>query len=349
MTQASAEQNALIAARKQRWVDFYNPDLPPTSLFLIHCLPDLGPRPFPRPGMLQERIEWAWQKYQMKMDSLSWLEDDSIPFLDLYTGTEIFAAAFGCPVHYPVDDMPFALPLVRSQAEAEALQVPGLDVPAIQVLFEIGDELRQRAGGEGLVRLLDMQSPMDVAALIWDKEIFYPAMIEHHEAVKALANKVKIFQFKLLDTWFERYGKDFISHYPDYYMPSGLTFSEDEVGAVSSAMFNEFFLPELVELANHFGPLGMHCCAHARHQWGNFKKIPNLALLNFVQPPEVTRKAYTVFEDLAQFHNYQGEGPAWTWPEQHPAHVRMVYEVTVNSKAEALETAARLRAAIRAR
>jgi hypothetical protein len=337
---------AVTTARKQRWIDFYDPSLPPTSLFIIHYLPGLGPRPFPRPDAVQARIEWAWQKYQIQLDNLAWLEDDALPFLDTYTGTEVFAESFGCPVHYPENDMPFALPVVHSAEEAEALPIPGLDAPAMQVLFEIGDALRRRAGGQRLVRLLDMQTPMDVAALIWDKATFYPAMIEKPEAVKLLAGKVKTFQVRLLDAWFERYGKEFMAHYPDYYMPCGLTFSEDEVGAVSGKMFNEFFLPEVVELAEHFGPLGMHCCAHARHQWENFKKIPNLALLNFVQPPEVTREAYTFFAGIPQFHSYQGEGPAWTWPAQHPDGARMVYEVAVHSKEEALETAARLRAAL---
>ena len=350
MEALSSLVEARIAAKKQRWIDFYQSSGAPSSVFIINYLPDACPRPFPRPDAIQERIEWAWEKYQRQLERLNWLDDDSVPFLDVYTGTEVFAESFGCSVFYPENDMPFAQPLVHSAEEAEQLAIPEPDVPAIRLLFDIADELRRRAGGQGIVRLVDMQSPMDVAALIWDKVTFYPAMLENGAAVKALASKVKFFQIRFLEAWFARYGREFISHYPDYYMPSGLTFSEDEIGAVSGKIFNDFFLPELVDLSIHFGNLGMHCCAHARHQWANFKKIPNLVLLNLVQPPEVIEKAWSYFADTAaQFHGYQGEGPAWTWPEQHPPEARMVYEANANSKEEAQEIAQRLREAINLR
>jgi hypothetical protein len=340
---------ATIAARKQRWICFLDPSHPGEVMILVNYLPGLGPRPFPRPDMIQARIEWSWQKYQAMLERLDWLDDDSLPFLDMYTGTEVFAEAFGCPVHYPENGMPFALPLIHTAREAETLEMPGLDAPPIARLFEMADELRQRAGDQALVRLVDMQSPMDVAALIWNKATFYPALLEHPEAVKALASKVKAFQVQFLDAWFGRYGREFIAHYPDYYMPYGLTFSEDEVGAVSGKMFEELFLPELIELSNHYGKLGMHCCAHARHQWANFKKIPNLVLLNLVQPPAITRESWSYFHGYAQYPSFRGDGPAWTWPGQYPPGARMVIEVNAESREEALESVARVREAARER
>ena len=41
------------------------------------------------------------------------------------------AAAFGCGVATPEDDMPFARPVVRTAAEAARLSVPGLDAPPL--------------------------------------------------------------------------------------------------------------------------------------------------------------------------------------------------------------------------
>ena len=45
-------------------------------------------------------------------------------------------------------------------------------------------------------------------------------------------------------------------------------------------MFEEFCLPELVDLAETFGGLGMHCCADAEHQFESFRKIPNFYAFN---------------------------------------------------------------------
>ena len=58
--------------------------------------------------------------------------------------------------------------------------------------------------------------------------------------------------------------------------------SNDECGAFSTVMFEEFCLPELVDLAEPFGGLGMHCCAAAEHQFPSFGKIPNLYAFNRV-------------------------------------------------------------------
>ena len=94
------------------------------------------------PDKRRERIEWAWRQYQEQMSRAEWLDDDAIPHLDVYTGTEIFAEAFGCKVQRPVDNMPFALPLVSKASEAADLGVPDLDAPCLRLLFEIADELR---------------------------------------------------------------------------------------------------------------------------------------------------------------------------------------------------------------
>ena len=58
--------------------------------------------------------------------------------------------------------------------------------------------------------------------------------------------------------------------------------SNDECGVLSPQIFEEFCLPELIDLAETFGGLGMHCCADAEHQFELFKKIPNFYAFNRV-------------------------------------------------------------------
>ena len=335
-----------IEARKQRWRDFLFADSTTLYIFQINYQPDSLPRPHPWCDRKAERIEWAWESYQRHLQRMEWMPDDSIPYLDPFTGTEIFAQAFGCPVHCPDNNMPFARPLIHSASEVAKLRVPSLDAPPLAMLFEIADELRQRAGSEALMKLVDIQSPMDIAALIWDKNDLYIAMIESPEAVKELSAKTTELLVKFLDEWFARYGREFIAHYPLYYMPYGITLSEDEVGIVSEEMFMEFYLPELVELSRRYGGIGMHCCADAVHQWENFKKIPNLRLLNLVQPVSELRKAYQSFAThVPQMHSWCGEGPPWTWPQQYPKEARVVMGANASSKDEALALIEKVRLA----
>ncbi len=335
--------DAIIQNRKQRWQNFlFNEDA--GHLFLIHYEPDDEVLPLPWRQLKQERIDWAWRQYEKQCARLEWLEDDALPFLHVRTGTEIFAEAFGCPVHYPDDNMPFALPLIHSAREVSGLKVPELSTSSLAYLFEMADTLVERAGPGALLQIIDIQSPMDIAALIWDKLTFYPALVEAPDAVLELAEKVKAFYVSVLDTWFDRYGVEFIAHYPAYYMPKGITLSEDEVGAVSRKIFDQLFLPELSELSHRYGGMGVHCCAHARHQWEGFMEIPDLRLINLVQPNDVLRQAYGYFARIPQMHSWCGKGEPWTWVDQYPAGSRVVLQATAETKDEALRLSDKLHA-----
>jgi hypothetical protein len=154
-----------------------------------------------------------------------------------------------------------------------------------------------------------------------------------------------------MDEWFRRYGTEYVAHYPDYFMSAGITLSEDEVGAVNGEIFDELFLPELVELSNHYGGLGIHCCADARHQWPHFRRVPGLRLLNFVNPPtrkpeDYIRNAYPFFRDVcAQFHyGWLPEGAPETWPEKYFGGCRVVIDVTAGNLAAAQAQAEKLQA-----
>lgn len=333
----------LLAQRQGRWLEFYRRQ--PTAggagrrfVFLIRYAPDLPTRPWPNPEQRAERLDWIWRNYEYHLARMEWLDDDSLPCLDMMTGTELFAEAFGCQVHRPADNNPFALPLIHSADEVAHLKIPTLDAPPLRLALEMAEELQRRAGSQALFRLVDIQSPMDIAALIWDKQSFYPALLETPEAVLELASKVKALLFAFLDEWFRRFGRQAVAHYPEYYLPQGVSVSEDEIGAVSTALFRQYFLPELVALSNHFGGLGIHCCANARHQWQALSEVPNLLLLNLNQPEPVIRQAYATFAGQVPQWHYgwdPGSAPAG-WAAQLPLQARVVIDVTAETRNQAL-------------
>ena len=329
-----------IDDRKRRWLRFYHRAQPVSYMLLINLESDGPGRPGPHPDKQQDRVDWAWGQYCEQMDRATWLDDDFLPHLDVYTGTEVFAEAFGCAVHRPEDDMPFALPFITTASEVSKLPVPDLDTPCLRMLFEMADRLRSRAGSAALLKMVDIQSPMDIAALIWEKSAFYMALVEAPEAVRELADKTKQLLMAFLDEWFARYGVAHIAHYPHYYVPKGMTLSADEIGCIDNDAFEAFFFGELAELSERYGAIGVHCCAHARHQWPSLKRVPGLMLLNLVQPDEVLRDAYAYFADaVPQMHSWCGDGDPLSWPGQLPADCRAIFQVPAESKAEAIELA----------
>jgi len=301
-----------FAERKQKWIDFYDPASSVKRMYIVSCNEGMPPRPMLWWENKDQRIEWAYERCQRQIEHMEYIDDDSIPHLSLITGTEIFAEAFGCDVHKPQDNNPFALPMVTNASEAAKIKIPRIEDTKLSLIFEMADKLRDRIGNaEVPFAMLDIQTPMDIAALIWEKSDFYAAMYESPEVVKELSEKIKTFMFDFFDTWFARYGKEFIAHYPDYYMPYGITMSEDEIGAVSSGMYKEFFAGEINEFSDRYGAIGVHCCAHSKHQWENLKSIHNLKLLNLVLNVELTNRSVKFFSDtcvqMPAYYNYDGD------------------------------------------
>jgi len=328
-----------IAERKSRWCSLLDLSSDTKHVFQVNLYKDLDARrPHPWENLKKERMEWILENYNARLEASNWLNDDSIPYIDMLTGTEIFAEAMGCRVHRPSDNMPFALPLIQQAKEVSKLKVPDLWDSSLAYLFEMADELKAKVGPGAIFRMVDIQSPLDIAALIWEKTEFYVAFIEEPEAVKELAMKIKVLLTQFLDEWFKRYGKEFIAHFPNYYMPSGLTLSEDEIGVVSKNTFDEFFLPELTELSQRYGGIGIHCCADSKHQWPNFKKIPGLKVLNFVRPDDQLLLTYKEFEKCtAQVptKDFDGQNPE-AWIHSFPKEAHIAIEVKAKDKEEAI-------------
>lgn len=337
----------IIGIRKERWKNFYSSTKNYKTIFQID-IEDGVSRPFPNRQNVNDRIEWALRKYEQYISNQHQFDDDRIPCLHVYSGTEIFAEVFGCNIHRPVDNMPFALPCVHNAREAASLKIPEIGESTLALLFEIADILKQKAGNDAILQIPDVQSPLDIAAMIWEKSDFYVALLEEKEAVFDLLHKIQSLLITFFKLWFTRYGTEYIAHYPYYYMVGGITLSEDEIGVIDNEMFDEFAMPDLEHLASVFGGIGIHCCAKARHQWPNLKKIPGLKLLNLVQPKKEIQDAYTYFENhTCQMHSWSGEGEAWTWPAQHPANARIVYTVQASSLDEAKYISERFRDVIK--
>jgi len=332
--------NEKINARKQRWTEFLENKR--RHLFLVHYNECGAPKHLFRRENRRELLEHTKREYAKVLSNLEWLDDDRVPCpngIGVFTGTEIFAEAFGCKVHYPEDNMPFALPLVQTAAEAARLKTPDWSATPLHDLMEDVANLRAELGNgaDYALKLPDMQTPMGISALIWEKIDFFPAMIEEPEAVKELSRKVKGFLFSFLDEWFKLFGESFIAHYPDYYMPRGVTVSEDEIGSVSPEMFYEFFLPDLVEMSQRYGGLGIHCCADSKRHWEAFTKIPNLKLLNFGARTFSMEEAYEFFaKHTAQYHcHYVSKDPDAAF-SRLPQGARAVFDVVASTQDDAL-------------
>ncbi len=233
-------------------------------------------------------VEWVVENFRRQVAFHETLDDHSVPCARLSTGTHIYAAAFGCDVHCATNDNAFATPLLSSAREADQLQTPDIwNSPGLNRIFELAHAVEKKLGKEVALGPPDMQSGFDTAALIWHKEDLYCAMLDPQQkpAVKRLVRKCAA----LFNAFLLAFRKEFPQcnpcHCPRVWAPPemGPWVSNDECGAFGVEHFEEYCLPELVDLSETFGGIGMHCCADAEHQFESFQKIPRFYAFNRVK------------------------------------------------------------------
>ena len=336
-----------IKKRLETWAEFMDPKSDINFLYIVTPEDDT-PRPLPYPENIDTRVEWAVNAYERQMERAEWLDDYFIPAVSPYTGTEIFAQAFGSPVHYPGDNNPFALPAVYDASDLSKIKKPDVFSSDLGRLFEIAERIRNQTGPGAIVQLPDIQSPLDIAALIWEKSRFLMAMLDEPEAALELIFMVETLLTEFLDEWFKRFGTEYIAHHPHYPMRGGFTFSEDEVGAFSPEMFEKFSLPSINRLSRRYGGCGMHCCADARHQWEGFRKIEGLRLINLTYTGKALKESAEFFKNaLCHFPHYALDEeiqprPIPGWAEAFK-DTHFILHVTARDENEARSFAERLK------
>ncbi|MBI3986447.1 MAG: hypothetical protein HY343_05985 [Lentisphaerae bacterium] len=297
-------------------------------------------------------VPWMVENYRRLAEFVEKVGDDSVPTARLSTGTHIFAAAFGCTVHRFPDNNPCAVPFVRTVEEADRLPVPDLwKSPGLVRVFELARLVQKELGKDVCLGPPDMQSGFDTASLIWNKEDMLCAMLDDadKQAIKRLAAKCA----NLFRTFLVEFRKEFPNcspcHCPLVWSPPelGPWLSNDECGAFNTAMFEEFCLPELLDLSKTFGGLGMHCCADAEHQFEAFKKIPDFYGFNRVASKRGYRPILDHFAGPAAPVHVLGwvpEADSVDLIKRAPAGTRFIFQFNAAAPDEAKAWLARMRA-----
>ena len=291
-------------------------------------------------------LPWAIQNYEAKVKWHEATDDDSVPYVNLNTSTGVFAAAFGCKLHVYPDSPACALPCVTTAAQADHLAEPALDSPTLARVFELAQLVREQLGPEVPISVPDIQSPFDIAALVWRKQDLYTAIYDNPDAVRRLVGKCHRLLERFLTEFRRRFPECNFCHCPNAWAPPelGCWLSEDEAGCMSVGMFEEFCLPPLVDLSQTFGGLFMHCCAAADHQYGNFKKIPNLRGLNRVFQAPGPRPAIEAFSgQTVLIVAWNGEESIYQYPDMALPDTRFLFNMPAQPIEEAKRTYERLR------
>lgn len=211
--------------------------------------------------------------------------DDAVPFVRILTGTHIYATCFGAKPHFYPDNNPYAEPCVASVADADRIaELKVENCRPLMRVIELAAALRREVGPDVMIGPPDMQTGFDTTCILWDKTDLFCSMVEAPDAVKRLAGKCAGLLRQFIAAYRREIPNTTFGHCPSTWTPPdmGPWVSNDECGAMSEDMFQEFCLGELQELSAVFGGIGMHCCANAQHQFHLFRRIPNFYAFNRV-------------------------------------------------------------------
>ncbi len=297
----AASRETQITKKQKFFRDLFNFEGPPPGHALRVEPPTVGDIKLIHSDDIEARAQMGKSMLEYDIKCREEIGDDRVPTLRPWSGTEIFAAAYGCPVHVAPDGIPFALPLVETAGEADKLKKPDMSAKSLSDIFKICDRMVELCGEDYPVRVCDLQSPFDIASLIWKKENFFVALVDTPDAVHTLLRKTTATLIEFLETFKSRYKNVCLDSFYLMWLPPelGIKVSEDEVGSLSVEMYSEFCYPYLEQLSKKFGGISLHCCARAEHQWDGFLELPGLRFLNFVHPTVSLEKAVRKFSGRA--------------------------------------------------
>ena len=133
-----------------------------------------------------------------------------------------------------------------------------------------------------LVRMPDVQSPLGVAELLWDRG-FYLALVDCPDAVHDLLQQITTFIIRFVQEVQRVAGPRLnAAGFPCIWSdPVGVYVADDSMSLISPAMHLEFSVPYLNRMADACGPLVYHSCSWWEPYFDNIHQLRNVRLMNW--------------------------------------------------------------------
>lgn len=214
-------------------------------------------------------------------------------------GTISVPRYWGGSVHWPEDGNIFIEPVAACLDDALKLRPKSVDDPSMDArrALDLFRQTRRLLGTRYLWhRTVDMQGPLNTAALICDQQELLSAMYEDPEKVESLVQGITDFFIELAEYQYRSVdGQLAGSIWPYAFFPArrGIAFTEDMMPLLSTELYARFGLPYLKRIQEARGAMMIHCCG----DWGRHARTLadaglNIAAVEFHYP-------FTTIEQLA--------------------------------------------------
>ncbi len=170
---------------------------------------------------------------------------DTLPVAWPNLGPEVFAAFFGCPLEFGDYGTSWSAPALKDWSRAGSIHLDWENY-YLKKLLEMTDALLEVGRGRFITGMTDWHPGGDAVAALRDPQNLALDLVEHPAEVKALLAQIEQDYYAVYDLFYEKLRQAgqpitaWINLACDgkYYIPSN-----DFSALISSAMFEEFFLP----------------------------------------------------------------------------------------------------------
>ncbi len=173
---------------------------------------------------------------------------DAMPIAYPNLGPEVFSALYGCPIEFGDYGTSWTRPILHDWSQAGKLRLDW-NSPYLRKLHEMTDALLEAGKDRFIVGMTDWHSGGDAIAAFRDPQALALDMLEHPDDIKALLPRLEADYFAVYNVFYDKLraaGQPITSWLPlvyegKYYIPSN-----DFSGLISTRMFEEVFLPGIV-------------------------------------------------------------------------------------------------------
>ena len=250
-----------------------------------HCAPMVIVNlPEPETPSWEERLADPLVMLRSELDELRQhmeIGDDRVPSVRVEFGTPQVAAAFGCEIFIPSNNLPAAGSHVLKRAEdIYQLPIPALDAGWYGKLAEWTEVWKANLPRGVVMQLPDIQSPFNSAHLIRGNDIFLD-FFDHPAELDLLLDKVTNFMIRIT-----RHMKAALAGEPGWFMDWGAYWkgyariSNCSMHMISPAYYRQHVLERDVRFFEAVGGGRVHYCGTAPEVIDDFFKIPGLSGLD---------------------------------------------------------------------
>jgi hypothetical protein len=207
--------------------------------------------------------------------------DDRVPSVRVQFGTAQIAAAFGCEMFIPENNLPAAgTHVLKNAADAYDLEIPPMDAGWYGKLAEWTECWKDHLPAGVHIQHPDIQSAFNSAHLIRGNDILID-FFDDPDAVDALLDKVT--DFMILIT---RHVKAAISNDPDWFFDWGSLWkgcariSNCSMQMISPELYRTHVLPRDIRFFEAVGGGRMHYCGITEAVISEFFKVPSITGLD---------------------------------------------------------------------